>query len=222
VFAWADPEITLPELNRKLLGQIKLSSSAFSGLSLETDLGGKHPIYRPRIAFRRLTNPTNSRTFIPALVPPMTVLTNIAPYFLSRVGSEEREALLLGITSSLVFDWYARKFIETDINFHLLNAFPIPKITNNVIEAEIIRIAGALGAVDERYADWAKVLGVGVATITSNSQKERLIARLDGLVAAAFGLDSSDLEHIFKTFQRGWADQERLVLALQVLEEVSK
>jgi hypothetical protein len=220
VFAWADPEIVLPELHRKLLSQLRLKSSAFYGLSLERDLRGKHPIERPRIAFRGLTNPTNSRTFIPALIPPMAVLTNIAPYFLSTVGAERREAFLLGVTSSLVFDWYSRKFIETAVNFHLLNAFPIPQLNNPELENEIITAAGTLAAVDDRYAEWAGSVGVGVS-IPTEALKNQLVARLDGLVAAAYRLDGSDLEHIFATFHRGWSDQERLDLALQALEEFS-
>jgi hypothetical protein len=221
VFAWADKKTVLAELERKMISQLRLRSSAFFGLSLESDFMGKHPIHRPRIAFRRLTNPTNTRTFIPALIPPETVLTNIAPYFLSRVGSEKLEALLLGVTSSLVFDWYARKFVETDINFHLLNAFPIPKIAVPALEEEIVLIAGTLAAVDDRYEAWAKSVGVKAGSIANESERERLIARLDGLVAAAYGLDRSHLEHIFNTFHRGWSDPERLDLSLQALEEFS-
>ena len=222
LFAWADAEIALPELNRKLISQLKLKSSAFYGLNFERELGGKHPIHRPRIAFRGLTNPTNSRTFIPSLIPPMTVLTNIAPYFLSTVGSEKREALLLGITSSIVFDWYARKFIETAVNFHLLNAFPIPQIQNREIESRIIEIAGKLASVDVRYSEWANAVGVSVGSVMDDSESEKLLAILDGLVAAAYGLSTSDLEHIFNTFHRGWSDPKRLELALDALMEVTK
>lgn len=221
VFAWANPEIVLPELNRKLISQLKLKSSAFYGLSLERDLGGEHPIGRPRIAFRGVTRPNDSRTFIPALIPPMSVLTNIAPYFLSTVGAERREAFLLGVTSSLVFDWYSRKFIETAVNFHLLNAFPIPQLKNLELESEIIKVAGTLAAVDDRYGEWAGSVGVGVSAPTE-TLKSQLVAQLDGLVAAAYGLDRSDLEHIFRTFHRGWSDPERLDLALHALEEYSE
>lgn len=221
-FAWADPEIALAELDRKLVSQLKLKSSAFYGLSLERDLAGRHPIHRPRIAFRGLTNPTNSRTFIPALIPPMTVLTNIAPYFLSTVGSEKHEALLLGVTSSLVFDWYARKFIETAVNFHLLNAFPIPNIQNKDLEDEIVHLSGKLAAIDVRYTEWASAVGVEIASVKSSTEKQNLIARLDGLVAASYGLNSAQLEYIFSSFHRGWSDPVRLDIASQALEEVRK
>jgi hypothetical protein len=222
IFAVADPEIALPELNRKLLSQLRLKSSAFHGLSFDAELGGKHPIHRPRIAFRGVTRSNDSRTFICALVPPMVVLTNIAPYFLSTVGSEKKEALLLGVTSSLIFDWYARKFIETAVNFHLLNAFPIPRFENLKTESKIIEIAGRMAAVDARYSDWAKAVGVEVDSVTDDAQKGDLVAQLDGLVAAAYGLEASDLKHIFDTFHRGWSDPKRLDIALQSLEEATK
>jgi hypothetical protein len=152
----------------------------------------------------------------------MVVLTNIAPYFLSTVGSEKKEALLLGVTSSLIFDWYARKFIETAVNFHLLNAFPIPRFENLKTESKIIEIAGRMAAVDARYSDWAKAVGVEVDSVTDDAQKGDLVAQLDGLVAAAYGLEASDLKHIFDTFHRGWSDPKRLDIALQSLEEATK
>lgn len=218
VFAWADPEIVLAELERKMERQLRIRSSAFYGLSFEKDFGGQHPISRPRIAFRGVTRPTDSRTFIPALLAPNQVLTNIAPYLLSPVGSAKQEAYLLGVMSSLPFDWYARKFIETAVNFHLLNAFPIPSGVPAGLEARIVEVSGILASVDHRFEAWAKEVGVDVASVTSTLQKSELIGELDGLVAAAYGLSMSDLEHIFTTFHRGWSDQTRLRQAQEALQ----
>ncbi|MFB6188049.1 MAG: hypothetical protein ABEI86_14440, partial [Halobacteriaceae archaeon] len=62
-----------------------------------------------------------------ALVPPEVFLTDKAPYFLWPRGDERDEAYLLGILCSIPLDWYARRFVETTLNFHILNGFPIPR-----------------------------------------------------------------------------------------------
>ena len=221
-FAWADPAIALKELDRKLDKQLKVKSSAFYGLSKDLDLGGVHPVHRPRIAFRGVTNPTNSRTFIAALIPQGNILTNIAPYILSPISSEKDEAFLLAVFSSLPFDWYARKFIETAVNFHLLSAFPIPAPAIQGLKARIVEIGGILGAYDERLEDWAKKVGITFSPPKTQSEKAALIGELDGLVALAYGLSANDLKHIFETFHRGWSDSDRLETATNTLKTWSQ
>ena len=62
---------------------------------------------------------------------------------------------------------------------------------------------------------------MGSATSASKSGRSRdeatkqdLIAELDAVVALLYGLDRSDVEHIFATFHRGWDYQPRLAAAL--------
>ena len=106
------------------------------------------------------------------------------------------------------------------MNFHFLAAFPIPDSIPDYLESEITQISGRLAAVDERYAVWALRVGVEVGGVKAASERDFLIAKLDGLVAAAYGLNGSDLEHIFQSFQRGWSDASRLQTALETLKEV--
>jgi hypothetical protein len=218
VFAWADPEITFPVLKSKLERQFNLRSSAFFGLRFESDLGGLLPLQRPRIAFRAIARPTDSRTLIVALIPPNCVLTHIAPYLFTPIGHARNEAFLLGVMSSLVYDWYARKFIETAADFHLVSAFPVPSGVEKPLENTITTISGRLAAVDERYQDWAHEVGVEIRSIKTDAEKYRLIAELDGLVALAYGLNADDLRHIYGSFHRGWTDPVRLEIAVSTME----
>jgi hypothetical protein len=222
VFAMADPVRTLATLSQKLERQVKLRSSAFFGLSISKDLNGHHPAERPRIAYRSIARPTDSRTIIPVLVPPATILTHISPYLFAPPGNEKREALLLAVMSSIPFDWYARKFVETAVDVHLINAFPVPEFDNSDLKGQAILLAAQLSAVDIRYKEWASFVGVKVGMLSNSKDRQHAIARLDGIVAAAYGLDKSEMVHIFETFHRGWSAPERLDLALQALEEFSK
>ncbi len=217
VFAYADPEIVMGELNRKLQRQLGLRSSALYGLSMEKDLKGMHPCQRARVAYRSVTNPTNTRTFIPALLPPNVILTHISPYIFTLPGSERKEAYLLGVMSSLPFDWYARKFVETAVDVHLINAFPVPKSIDDTLWEEIRVRSARLAATDARYLDWATANDVQVGDLTDLTERNRTIAELDGLVALAYGLNEAQLSHIFGSFQRGWNDPERLKIAMNTM-----
>lgn len=219
VFAWADPLVALPELERRFQRQKKLKTSAFFQVDQSKDLLGGLPYEHPRIAIRGVTNPTNTRTLIPALVPGNRLLVNSAPYLFVPKSEPRMEAYLLGVMSSIPFDWYARRFIETAINFHLLNAFPIPEMTNGEICFRIVELAGCLAAVNEDFRDWAGRVGVPVASFSGPEMRDNAIFELDALVAHSYGLTTNDLVHIFETFHRGWDYQPRLEKVLGFYEQ---
>lgn len=204
-YGTADPAVVLSELQRKRRNGAKLKRSAFSEMPAEwIDDPQTLPCLRPRIAFRDVTNRTNSRTVIAALVPGHLVITNQAPYVLWPVGDERDEAYLLGVLSSMPLDWYARRVVELHVNFHIFNSFPIPRPDrDDPIRLRVEQIAGRLAAVDDRYAEWAEAVGVPVGSVTDDASKEDLIAELDAAVALLYGLDESDLRVIYDTFHEG-------------------
>ena len=85
-------------------------------------LNGELPLDRPRIAFRDVTNQTNTRTTIAALIPPGTSVVHTAPVLVPRKGGVRAEAFLLGVLSSIPFDWASRRWVELHLTFELLNA----------------------------------------------------------------------------------------------------
>jgi hypothetical protein len=218
VFAWATKSKAHAELKRRLVNQVKLKKSAFYGLDFKSDLYDLLPCEVPRIAFRGITNPTNTRTVICALIPPGTILTNISPYVLIAPRNPLVEAYILGIMNSMIFDWYARKFIETQMNFHLVRSFPLPDFDQTPHAGAVSKLAAELSAVDSRYSEWANAVGVNVGTITSAAKREGHIAELDALVAAAYGLCQSDVKHIFDTFHRNGDYRDRCAAVLSHLK----
>jgi hypothetical protein len=83
------------------------------------------------------------------------------------------------------------------------------------MENRVVEIAGRLAAVDERFNEWAAEVGVPVGSVTDEETKDDLIAELDALVSLLYGLDESQVTHIFETFHRGWDYKPRLEAVLK-------
>jgi hypothetical protein len=222
IFAYANPRTVTDALSQKRQRQIRLNSSGFYGMS---DAWAQDentlPFRHPRIAYRQITRPTDTRTVICTLVPPNTILTNAAPYIFSPINNKRQEAYVLGVLSSIPFDWYARRHVELNFNFHILYSAPIPRPhPDDPRRRRVIEIAGRLAAVDARYQAWADAVGVPVGSVTSAALKDDLIAELDALVAHLYGLNRAQLCHVFATFHRGWAYQSRLDRVLYFYDQL--
>ena len=216
-YASVDSAVITKHLQEKRLRQYKMPRSPFSEFSEDwIENPDTLPCYRPRIVFRDVTNRTNTRTVISALVPGELVITHQAPYCLRVMGTERDEAYLLGLFSSMIVDWYARTAVELHLTFHLINNFPIPyaDLDNDLIAQRIVEIAGRLAAVDERFTEWADAVGVPVGSVTDQETKQDLICELDACVGLLYGLDESDLAVIYETFHKGadYSERTRAVL----------
>ena len=154
---------------------------------------------------------------IAALVPGELVITHQAPYLLRIEGTQRDEAFLVGVLSSMILDWYARRVVELHLTASILNNFPVPDadIDNDPVARRVVEVAGRLAAVDEQYAEWAAEVGVPVGSVTDEESKQDLICELDACVAHLYGLDEDDLAVVYETFHEGadYSERHRAVLA---------
>lgn len=220
-YAWAFPEVMDERLQRKRLRGLRLEKSAYFELQHDASMQQIEtlPIRFPRIAFRNVTNRTNRRTVITCLIPPNVYITNAAPTFIRIRGDERDEAYLLGILCSIPLDWYARRFVEINLNFFILYGFPIPRPSrDNPLWHRTLQLAGRLACADERFAEWAEAVGVEWGPIPE-PDKEQMVFELDAVVAHLYGLNEAQLTHIFETFHEGWDYQERLDEVLRYFRE---
>ena len=157
-----------------------------------------HPMNYSRIAFRDVTNRTNSRTVITCLIPPRTPLTNKAPYLIFADWSALAQANVLGIMNSLPFDWISRRYVETNLNYFILYMLTFPPPGDTPWE-QIGRLAARLSCVDERFADFAAAAGVEHGPLIADQRNDKR-AEIDALVARAYGLTEDELRFIFTDF----------------------
>ena len=224
IFAWSNPQRVKSALQEKRQRQIRLKSSAFYGMD-ESWAGDMDtlPCNYPRIAYRQITRGNDTRTVIASLIPGNLVLTHSSPFFLQRGGSVRHAAFLIGVLSSIPFDWYVRRYVEQNFDVHIVKGSPIPVWEDSDVRyRRLVENSGRLAAIDERYAEWAEVIGVGVGSVKTDSEKDSLIFENDALVAHMYGLTRAQLEHVFKTFHRGWDYAPRLEQVLSFYEKLPK
>lgn len=207
-------------LLKKSRGAAKNSRSAHFGRKYENvnDL----PLAGARIAYRGVSNATNTRTFIVSLVPPRVVLTHGSPYLLPLDANQADEAFVLGVMSSIPFDWYMRRWVELNVTFEILMPSPIPDVDPADKRAiRLVSLTGQLASKDERFSDWASAVGVPVGSVKTAEQQSDMEAELDALVSHLYGLTRDQVEHIFATFHRGWDYNPRLDAVLDHFDRIA-
>ena len=157
-----------------------------------------HPMNHCRIAFRDVTNRTNSRTVITCLVPPQTPLTNSAPYIIFSGWDTVQQGSLLAIMNSLAFDWLARRYVELHLNFYVLNMLTLPLPENTPWE-RLGKLAARLSCTDDRFEEFASDAGVECGPLIGEERTD-MRAEIDALIAHAYGLTGSELRFIFTDF----------------------
>lgn len=151
-----------------------------------------------RVAFRDVTNRTNSRTVLACLIPPQHFLTNKAPYLTFIKDDKQAICVCLALMNSLAFDWQARRFVETNLNFFILEGLKLPSIDDAAVRL-LAEPAARLSCPDDRFADFAKEVGVECGPL-DDDEREALRVEIDAQVANIWGLSADELEIVFSDF----------------------
>ncbi len=216
-YAWADPKPAQDWIFSKRLRAGKSARDSAHGEFPAAYRQNKQTLacFKPRIAFRDVTRSTDSRTVRAALLPPNVFITNKGPYLLWPRGDERDQAFLLGVLSSIPLDWFARRFVEVNLNYFIFNPLPVPRPTRaDPRWSRVVALAGRLAAPDDRFADWASAVGVAHGPLDP-AEKLDMIHELDAVVAHLYGLNEPQLVHIFETFHEGWDYAPRLSAVLK-------
>lgn len=192
----------------RLLNASRNKKSAYFGLPVDKQ---NLPLDQARIGFRDITNATNRRTTIVCLLPPGIAGTHRVSFMVDRLQQPRNCAFLLGVMSSIPFDWYERRVVEMVLNFEILKSSPVPHDKlETAIGKRLINLASKLAAIDERFREWAQALEVQVGTLQNEVQKFDAICEIDALVCLLYNLSENQVEHIYETFHRGWDYKPRL------------
>ena len=174
----------------------------------KSDASGNPYANEYRVAFRRQSASTNERTLVATVIPKRLHDDNIAT-FMPR--DEEGESLLTeaervylsALLNSYCVDYCIRSRVTTNLNFFFLEQLAIPRLTGeDVLFGLIVSRAARLICTTPEFDELAKSVGLkGYQDGASDStERAKLRAELDGLVAHLYGLSEEEFTHILTTF----------------------
>ena len=170
---------------------------------------GKNSITRnSRLGFRDIARNTDMRTLISTIIPPAfhgnklptvkKVDENDKPFL-----TDQEQLFLSAIWNSFTVDWLLRMKVTTTVNFFYIYQLPVPRLTKQDVAFRMIveRAAKLICTTPEFQELWESVIldtvwSTSVAAIDA-SDREKLRAELDGIIAHVYGLNEEEFRYIF-------------------------
>jgi len=179
---------------------------------------------KPRLAFRGISNRSNERTLIAAILPPRVFSEGRTATTVIQQNTTIIEQLFVAsCLNSFVLDWVLRHKVAKNINMFFLYQLPLPRLTSGTPYFDaIVPRAARLTCTRDEFADlWHDVTGEDwndSSGATDSVERQRLRNEIDAIVAHLYGLGRSDFDHILGTFPlvfpdtpEGWAKREALL-----------
>ena len=174
----------------------------------KSDETGKPYANAYRVAFRRQSASTNERTLVATVIPKRVHDDNLASFMPCddqglALATEEEKLYLCAVLNSFCVDYCMRSRVTTNLNFFFLEQLPVPRLTATDLRfAPIAQRTARLICTTPEFDDLAKAVGLKSHRdgATDPTERARLRAELDGLVAHLYGLSEAEFAHILGTF----------------------
>ena len=156
-----------------------------------------------RLVFRNISSPTNMRTVIATLIPPKTFHTHsMCSIIIKRNGVLllddtyiQTILFLCGILNSTIFDFISRQITQVNVAA-LITYLPIP---NTQYKEEISLLAAKLMVGHDDFAELAERMHLTNKQLLI-AERIAITARLDVIVAKAYGLTKQEYTTILESF----------------------
>ena len=157
--------------------------------------------WSPKLTHMNVGSATNMRSAIGSFIDGMPAGHSAPTFHLSRV---DRCLTLTAVFNSITFDFITRSRVTgLHLDYHVLEQNPLPRLSESAASA-IVLIARKLCLAARRFAPRSLELARGESErwALAGSERLRLWAALDALVAVSFGLDFDELSRILKDCDR--------------------
>jgi hypothetical protein len=151
-----------------------------------------------RLAFRDIAQATNERTMIACMVPPGIVFGHTATVEKAPWARATADALVLcALFNSFLFDWLVRQKAATHLSLYILDGLPVPRFT----ESQQRFLAHAALRLSCNHAGYAALWREQTGKRALPSSNQRILrARIDAVVAEAYGLNRDSYRHVLDAF----------------------
>ncbi len=168
----------------------------------EEDKGQKLDYQNYRVGFRSVGENTNSRNFISTVIPQNVFCGN--SLIVSKSLSENKFTLfIVAIFNSLLADYLIKKKISRNMNMFYVYQLPVPRLTEADAEfAPIVERAAKLIGIAPEFDELAKDVGLTgwQDGVTDETERAKLRAELDAMVAHLYNLTEDEFAYILTTF----------------------
>lgn len=161
-----------------------------------------------RMGFRDIASNTNERTMVSTVIPP-TFHGNKLPTVRifdqngGRAIGDDEQVFLCAVWNSFVIDYLIRMKVTTTLNFFYVYQLPVPRLTcKDKPFSPIVERAVRLICTTPEFDDLAREVGLKNHRqgATDPTERAKLRAELDGLIAHLYGLTEEEFVHILGTF----------------------
>ncbi|MEH2274337.1 MAG: DNA methyltransferase [Nostoc sp.] len=160
---------------------------------------------RYRWVHRRIARNTDSRTLITTIAPRKVFCDNNSTTIdLNKSGISNIEMIFLcAVCNAFILDWLLRQKVTTTLNMFYIYQLPVPRLTkNDRYFNDIVQRAAKLICTTPEFDELAQEVGLGSHQqgVTDETERAKLRAELDGMVAHLYGLTEDEFSYILTTF----------------------
>ncbi len=161
-----------------------------------------------RLGCRKIARNTDERTMISTIISPNFHAENFQSVHMftddgNRLLSRKEMLFLGAVWNSFTLDYQLRLRVTANVNFFYVYQLPVPRLTEkDPAFRPIVERAARLICTTPEFDDLAKEAGIGSHKqgVTSEVERGRLRAELDGLIAHLYGLTEEEFAYILTTF----------------------
>jgi Alw26I/Eco31I/Esp3I family type II restriction m6 adenine DNA methyltransferase len=160
-----------------------------------------------RLGFRSVSSSTNERSLISSLIPKLVFCGNSLSISECEQNNfqdnQSFKIFIVAVLNSFLIDWMLRQKVSQNLNFFYIYQLPIPRLKEgDRYFEEIVEKASKLICVSEEFDELAKEVGIGSHKngVTEETERAKIRAKLDAIVAHLYELNEIEFQHILSTF----------------------
>jgi hypothetical protein len=160
-----------------------------------------------RLGFRSVSSSTNERSLISSLIPKLVFCGNSLSISECEQNNfqdnQSFKIFIVAVLNSFLIDWMLRQKVSQNLNFFYIYQLPIPRLKEgDRYFEEIVENAAKLICVSEEFDELAKEVGIGSHKngVTEETERAKIRAKLDAIVAHLYELNEIEFQHILSTF----------------------
>lgn len=155
-----------------------------------------------RFAYRAIARSTDSRTFIGTILPKNVVgghSLNVA----LPIQDNRYTLFICATLNSLFFDFALRQQVSANLTMFFIYQTPVPRLTSgDKYFSDIVQRAAKLICTAPEFDELAQQVGLNSHRegVTGETERAKLRAELDGIIAHLYGLTEAEFAYVLTTF----------------------